>query len=173
MDHLATADGVRPWPVPTLRRVEAGDLLSDLYPGLWRYTAAACGASFDPDDVLQEALTRTLAVHTLEDLDHPAAYIRKAVLSVIVDEARSPRMRRSTLTPVVADAPAANPTEYPSDLADLLRLTPPDRALLYLVEVERFDFTSAAAVLGCSPATARKRASRARVALRSALEGDD
>jgi DNA-directed RNA polymerase specialized sigma24 family protein len=63
-------------------------LLEELYPSLWSYTAAACGNSCDPDDVLQYALLRTLRLHDIDELDHPAAYLRKVVLHLVIAEAR-------------------------------------------------------------------------------------
>ncbi len=145
-------------------------VLEDLYPALWRFAAATCGSTYDPDDVLQEAVVRTLRRHDVAELDHPAAYIRKAIVSVVVDEAR--RRRRSPLVGGIAidQLPDGRPAEYPSDLSELLRLEPRDRSLLYLVDVEGRGFGEAARIIGCSTVTARKRASRARHALRQAIE---
>jgi DNA-directed RNA polymerase specialized sigma24 family protein len=58
---------------------------------------------------------------------------------------------------------------YPSDLADLLRLSPEERAVLYLSEVEGYRFADIGRMLGCSEAAARKRAMRGRRRLYSAL----
>jgi RNA polymerase sigma-70 factor (ECF subfamily) len=61
---------------------------------------------------------------------------------------------------------------YPSDLADLLRLTPKERAVLYLTEVEGYRYAEVGRMLGCSEAAARKRAGRARRRLYAALVGE-
>jgi hypothetical protein len=50
---------------------------------------------------------------------------------------------------------------YPSDLADLLRLPPRARAILYLTIVDGEQYRAAAAVVGCSETAARTIASRA------------
>jgi RNA polymerase sigma-70 factor (ECF subfamily) len=147
-------------------------LLEELYPSLWSYTAAACGNSCDPDDVLQDALLRTLRLHDIDELDHPAAYLRKVVLHLVIAEARRTKSQRLTYGVVIDEVPDGTPTAYPSDLSDLMRLSPPDRALLYLVDVEKLDFSAVAELLGCSSSAARKRASRARSALRHELDGE-
>jgi RNA polymerase sigma-70 factor (ECF subfamily) len=54
-------------------------------------------------------------------------------------------------------------------LAELLRLPPSARAVLYLAEVEGYRYDEIAQMLGCTATTARKRASRARRHLRLAL----
>lgn len=146
----------------------SGDAIEDWYPPLWRYTAATCGTSYDADDVLQEAFARTLRHHRIEDLEYPGAYLRKVVMSVIASQAR--RRRRKPTDVLDHDVGTSNPVVYPSDLSDLLRLDPRDRAVLYLVDVEGCTFEEAAPMLGCSAAAARKRASRARHRLRTTLE---
>lgn len=64
----------------------------------------------------------------------------------------------------------AGVTPVPSDLADLLRLDPTSRALLYLVEVEGASIRDAAAAAGCTEPAARMRLSRARRRLRAELD---
>jgi RNA polymerase sigma-70 factor (ECF subfamily) len=59
--------------------------------------------------------------------------------------------------------------QYPSDLADLLRLAPADRAILYLHDVEGFDFEEVARLVGMTAGRVRMRASRARSRLRALL----
>ena len=58
---------------------------------------------------------------------------------------------------------------YPSDLADLEWLSPRQRAVLYLAEVEGYRFNEVAELVGCSEPAARMAASRARRRLREAL----
>jgi DNA-directed RNA polymerase specialized sigma24 family protein len=56
-------------------------------------------------------------------------------------------------------------------MADLLRLEPEARGLLYMIEVEGHSYADAAAVLGISEEAARARATRARRKLRAEVEG--
>src|SRR5947199_241015 len=50
---------------------------------------------------------------------------------------------------------------YPSDLDDLRRLPPADRAILFLTAVEGWAYAEVAPVVGCTEMAARARASRA------------
>lgn len=58
---------------------------------------------------------------------------------------------------------------YPSDLDELRRLGPDDRALLYLSLVERRTFAEIASLMDISELAARKRSSRALARLRHDL----
>jgi DNA-directed RNA polymerase specialized sigma24 family protein len=70
--------------------------------------------------------------------------------------------RRVALRRYAASTTAAAMPGYPSDLADLYRLSPRERAALYLHEVEGYRFSEIASMLGCSEAAAKKASSRAR-----------
>jgi RNA polymerase sigma-70 factor (ECF subfamily) len=61
---------------------------------------------------------------------------------------------------------------YPSDLAELARLEPSDRAAVYLSVVERRSHREIAAILGCSEDASRQRVSRALERLRSELTAE-
>lgn len=71
-------------------------------------------------------------------------------------------MRRLAVPDAAAD-------HYPSDLGDLQRLKPVDRAILYLHDVEGFGFDQVADLCGMTAGRVRMRASRARSRLREAL----
>jgi RNA polymerase sigma-70 factor (ECF subfamily) len=58
---------------------------------------------------------------------------------------------------------------YPSDLDELRRLGPDDRAVLYLSLVEGRTFAEIAVLVGISEAASRKRSSRALARLRNDL----
>lgn len=141
-----------------------------VYPALRRF-AAVTAPDADPDDLVQEAVARTLRRQTLVSLDHPGAYLRRVIVHLASNRRRSLGRWRTAvarLAPVDGVAPV-----YASDLADLLHLTPDARAVLWLVEVEGCDYSEAAAQLGISSAAARQRAARARRALRLAIEEDE
>ena len=142
-----------------------------VYPALRRF-AAVTAPDADPDDLVQEAVARTLRRHALGTLDHPEAYLRRTIVHLASNRRRSLarwRTAAARLAPVPDDAPPA----YASDLADLLRLPPATRAVLWLVEVEGCDYGEAASQLGISSEAARQRAARARRTLRAAIEGDE
>ena len=153
---------------PVLTGDEA--LFESLYPALRRWAAATGPADLDPDDLVQEAVARTLRHHTLVELDDAGAYLRRAIVTIAANHQRGmARWRRALSRTGDSEGRGA---EYASDLADLLRVAPGARAVLYLVEVEGESYAEAAAALGISEEAARARASRARRQLRIDIEGE-
>lgn len=155
---------------PGLGSASEDEVFGRVYPALRRF-AAVTAPDADPDDLVQEAVARTLRRHALADLDHPEAYLRRAIVHLASNRRRGLARRRTAiarLVPAESELPL-----YSSDLADLLRLPPAARALLWLVEVEGCEYGEAAAQLGISSEAARQRASRARRELRAAIEGDE
>lgn len=141
-----------------------------LYDGLRRFAAVAGPVDLDPDDLVQEAVARTIRVHRLRDLDDPGAYLRRAIVNLAHNRRRSQARAGRALRRLDVQA---RPDEHPSDLADLERVGPVARAVLFLVEVEGWTFADAAHQLGMTEEAARTCASRARRRLRAELEGDD
>jgi RNA polymerase sigma factor (sigma-70 family) len=144
------------------------ELFARLYPSLRRFAAVAGPSDLDPDDLVQEAVAAALRLRPLTELDDPLAYLRRAMLNLARNRRRGLARSRRTLARVRPEA-AAHP-EYASDLADLDRLAPVARAVLYLVEVEGWTFAAAATQVGLTEPAARATASRARRRLRSAIE---
>lgn len=146
-------------------------LVRVLYPRLFRY-AAVVGASWqDPDDLVHDALVATLRAHSLSELDHPLAYLRRGILSAAMR-----RQRRSGLfqraAAVLVPTDGQDPF-YDSDLADLEHLDARDRGVLFLVHVEGLSYAEAGSELGMTEATCRQRAHRARHRLRTAIEAEE
>jgi RNA polymerase sigma-70 factor (ECF subfamily) len=145
-------------------------LFRSLYPSLRQFAAVTGSVDVDADDLVQEAVARTLRSHRLVDLDDAGAYLRRAIVNLAANRRRSmARWRRAIarLDRIEEGQRAA----YPTDLADLLRLEPEARALLFMVEVEGHSYAEASSVLGISEEAARTRAARARRRLRADLEG--
>jgi RNA polymerase sigma factor (sigma-70 family) len=147
---------------------EESRVFAELYPSLRRFAAVVGPIETDPDDLLQEAVVRTLRHHHLDELDHPDAYLRRAIVNLASNERRSFATRRRMLNRFTADTTMST-DDYPSDLDDLRNVPPPERAALYLSEVEGYRYGEIAHTLGCSEAAARKRALRARRRLAAAL----
>ena len=143
------------------------DLVTDLYPSLRRFAAVVCPAEDDPNDLVQEALLRTLRRGPLADLDNPGAYLRRAVYNLASTRRRSLARRRAALTRL--GPPEEEHPIYSWDLEELLRVPPKARAILYLQIIEGRPFAEIAELLGCSQVSARAAASRARRRLRSLL----
>lgn len=159
---------------PAIVGHDPGDatLFERLYPSLRRF-AAVTDVDGDPDDLVQEAVARTLRIHRLGELDDPGAYLRRTIVNLASNRRRGlARLRLAVARLGRDEEERATAPEYDSDLSDLHRLAPDDRALLYLVVVEDRTYADAAAQLGITEQAARARASRARRRLRADLEGE-
>ena len=146
-------------------------LFEELYPALRRFAAVAGAPDDDPDDLVQEAVARTLRRQPLSALDHPGAYLRQTIVHLASNRRRSMARWRVAVAHLGIGRPAdeGRAPEYSSDLSDLLRLDPTSRAVLFLVEVEGHGYAGAAALLGMSEEAARARGSSARRQLRLQL----
>ena len=119
---------------------------------LHRFAAAVCPPDVEPDDLLQEALYRVLRRGGLSDIPYPTAYLRRTITNLLAKHWRSAGRRRRAWSRSGVTEPAH--PEYPSDLADLLRLQPRARAVLYMRAIEGRPFTEVAEVLGCAEVAA-------------------
>lgn len=144
-------------------------LFAAAYPALRRFAAVVAPLDLDPDDLVQEAVTRALQVGPLHRLDHPEAYLRRAMVNLAANHNRSKGRERRANVRLAGAASAGPGSVYPSDLADLERLDPSDRAAVYLADVERLPLALVADALGTNAPAARARVSRARRRLRRAL----
>jgi RNA polymerase sigma-70 factor (ECF subfamily) len=150
-----------------------GDVDDDLrarlvaaYPTIRRFAAAVGPADVEPDDLVQDAFVRVLR-RGIDDIGNLDAYLRRTVLNLSSNERRSwsRRQRAYRQERVVTETVPATFV----DVADLLRLAPDVRAVLWLAEVEGWTHAEIAGLLGCSEEAARARASRGRRRLRLAL----
>jgi RNA polymerase sigma factor (sigma-70 family) len=146
-------------------------LFVQLYDSLRRFAAVVGPLEVDPDDLLQEAVARVLQRQRLTDLERPGPYLRRTIVNLAANHRRRFAIRRKALEGLGA-SPAYSRDVYPSDLTDLLRLAPQDRAVLYLSEVEGYRYAEIARMLDCTEAAARKRALRARRRLQAAMVGE-
>jgi len=140
------------------------ELIRSLYPPLQRLAAVVAPPEVDPEDLVQEAFLRALRRGPLSGLDYPGAYLRKAICHLASNQRRRLARQRRALARSSPSDPVVQ--AYPSDLADLLRLRPAARAVLYLREVEGLSFAEVATLLGRSEMAVRSIASRARRQLR-------
>ena len=154
-----------------LRVREDAELFTELYPGLRRFAAATGPREVDPDDLVQEAVARTLRTHQLSELDDAGAYLRRTIVNLASNHRRGFARWRAAINRV-GRTDEGRSEEYDSDLADLLRVPPDGRAVLYLVEVEGRPYAETAQLLGITEEAARTRAARARRRLRLDLEGE-
>jgi RNA polymerase sigma factor (sigma-70 family) len=144
------------------------ELISALYPALRRIAAVAGSVDIEPDDLVQEALVRTLRRRTISDLDNPLAYLRRTIVNLASNQRRSLGRQRKAVARLAAEESWL--PSYPADIEAILDLPPRHRAILYLVEVEGVPYAEAADQLGMTAIAARAMASRARKKARHALE---
>lgn len=124
----------------------------------------------DPDDMVQEALVKALELGGLSRLDNPGAYLRRTMTNLASNRRRQlgrGRRARRRLGGLARLDPV-----YPHDLAILDQLSPIDRAVLYLSDVEGWPAAEVATMVGLSDNAVRVRASRARRELRNTLRGE-
>ena len=144
------------------------ELITSLYPSLRKIAAVAGAVDVEPDDLVQEALTRTLRRGPISDLDNPLAFLRKTIVNLASNQRRNLGRKRKALGRLFVEE-GWWPT-YPADIEAILDLPPRHRAILYLVEVEDVPYAEAAEQLGMTTMAARAMANRARKRARAALE---
>jgi RNA polymerase sigma factor (sigma-70 family) len=142
-----------------------------LYPSLRQFAAGVGPREIEPDDLVQEAVTRTLARQRLSELEHPEAYLRRAIVNLATSGLRRRRPWQRARTRIAQPDEVAQPV--PSDLADLEQLAPVDRAVMWLVFVEGHTHREAAELLGISEQASRSRASRSRLQLKQSLRSEE
>ncbi|MCB1006644.1 MAG: hypothetical protein KDB35_20850 [Acidimicrobiales bacterium] len=153
------------------RRVKPGgersnaEIFESLYPSLRRFAAMCAPLSVEPDDLLQEAVARTLRAGPLRELDNPAGYLRVAIVNIAKNLYRVEARRE--LSGVVEEVAE---DDYPSDLGVLDELNAIERAAVYLVDVEGYSYRAAARTVGCSVPALRSRLARARRHIRNAYK---
>lgn len=141
------------------------------YVKLRRFAAVVAPPDVEPEDLLQDALVAALRTRPLAELDNPEAYLRRVMLNQVSNHRRRTRVRWKAERLLKASRTEPEPV-YPSDLAELMWLTPRQRAVLYLSEVEGYTFEEIADMVGCSAPAARMSASRARRRLKVAIEAE-
>jgi RNA polymerase sigma factor (sigma-70 family) len=148
----------------------AGDeeVFARLYPSLRRFASVARPPEVDADDLIQEALVRALALRPLSEYADAGAYLRRTIVNLASNARRGLGRNRRALSRLVETG--RSEASYPSDLQDLLRLKPAERAAVYLAVVEGHNHAAIAEMLDCSESAARTRVSRALRKLRIELD---
>lgn len=146
-------------------------IFAELYPQLRRFAAATAPIEIDPDDLVQDALERTLRRHSLATLDAPKAYLCRVILNLASNHRRRFARAREALARL-----SRNPPEepfYPSDVSELMRLPASQRAMLFLHEVEGYTYGEIAMLLELSEHAVAKASQRARARLRDELRREE
>jgi len=153
----------------TQRRVGEADrdLIRDLYPSLCRFAAVVAPCDIEPGDLVQESLYQVLRRGAISDLEHPTAYLRRAIMNLVSNHQRRAGRLRSALARINPDVGSLD--SYPSDIQVLMRLAPKARAVVFLREIEGRSYAEVADAVGCRESTARSTAAKARRTLREFL----
>jgi DNA-directed RNA polymerase specialized sigma24 family protein len=147
-------------------------VFTTLYPGLRRFAAVVGPIEVEPDDLVQEALARALAVGPLSELRDPGAYVRAIMVRLAANQRRSLGRRRTAIR-FLEDRARHAAAVYPPDLVDLNVLDAEDRAVVYLSIIEQATSDEIGAALGWSAGRVRMRKHRALRRLRAEMEDND
>lgn len=146
-------------------------IFEEMYPALRRFAAVVGGPTIEPDDLVQEALARTLAQTLLVDLEEPAMYLRRVIVRLAANDRRSTG-RRTAILARLRPPPHVVDDAYASDMTELFNLPPDQRAVLYLHLVDGLPHDEVGRLLGISAEASRARLSRGLKHLRIALAAE-
>lgn len=153
---------------------EGGDFdasFDELYTVAYRAAFRLLGQRDDADDVAQEALVRAFVRwRRLRRHPHPKAWVARVSTNLAVDRWRADRRAQPEIDAPRVPQPDVSAVGRADVVAALSRLPRRQRevaVLLYLADMAEDDV---AAALGVSDGTVKQHASRARDALRLALE---
>ncbi|MGW1994878.1 RNA polymerase sigma factor [Embleya sp. NPDC001921] len=140
---------------------------------LKRYAFVLCGDDDRADDLVQEALVRTLVRRHPRDPAELEAYVRRAIVNLVIDESRRAG-RWARLRPMFRTRQVSSEVEGPESQVstrlwtrELLGLLPPgQRTCLVLYYLEDLSVAEIANVLGCGQGSVKSQLSAARGALR-------
>jgi len=150
---------------------DAAASFDPLRPLLTRVAYRMLGSVADAEDVVQDAFIRWLGADRAA-VHEPAAFLRRTVTRLCLDQLKSARVRRETYVgpwlpdPIVGEEPDDDVT-LPLMLA-LERLSPLERAAFLLHDVFGVGFDEVAATIGRDAAATRQLATRARAHVRDA-----
>ncbi len=148
------------------------ELFASWYPALRRFAAVVAPLEVDPDDLVQEAIERTLRIGPLDRLDGPERYLRTAIARLGTNARRGLGRRRVALARLEERGTAAEANDV-ADLAVLQRVSPTDRAIVFLSVIEGRPTREIAQTLELNEAAVRMRKHRALRRLRRLLEEED
>jgi RNA polymerase sigma-70 factor (ECF subfamily) len=148
------------------------EIYEEVRGSLMRFAASLVGAD-DADDVVSEAVVRTLRAGPLASLDDPRAYLMQAVLNTARDRGRRMTRERAAVArhAGMREAVPLVSVESPELTETVMRRLPVrQRAAVFLVYFEDMAPSDAAHLLGVRPATLRRYLLLARRKLRGWLD---
>jgi len=160
-------------PAADLPRDSFGEFVAAALPGLLRFGHVLTGDPKTAEDLVQEALARTLRRWRSVRQDNAAAYVRRVMVNTHINRWR--RWEARVQLGEVPDSVADDPSLRRSEDWDLLRralsrLPVRQRTVLVLRYYEDLSEAAIAELMGCRPGTVKSQASRALAALRPLLQ---
>lgn len=149
--------------------------LAELLPELRAFARFLAGTRAEADDLVQEALARTLqSLNDAVELPELKPWCFAVLRNVFHEQLRSKRRERVRLQEQAATEAVPATQEISSDVRDLGQklqsLTPLLREALILVGAQGLSYEEAARICGVPPGTMKARVSRARQQLAAALD---
>jgi RNA polymerase sigma-70 factor (sigma-E family) len=159
-------------PKPEPGSESFGEFVTAALPTLLRFGHVLTGSRPEAEDLVQEALAKSMRRWHRVSIDDPVAYVRRVMVNTHLT-----RWRRWGSRVQLGDVPEAAADDallQRSHDRDALRralagLPPRQRAVLVLRYLEDMPDETIADLLGCQPATVRSQASRGLAALRPVL----
>ncbi len=151
---------------------DAASVFDPLRPLLARVAYRMLGSVADAEDVVQDAFIRWLGTDR-EAVREPAAFLRRTVTRLCLDQLKSARRQRETYVgpwlpdPLVGEEEEEEDVTLPLMLA-LERLSPLERAAFLLHDVFGVEYDEVAQTIDRDPAATRQLAARARTHVRDA-----
>ena len=148
------------------------DFAVQALPALLRFGHVLTGSPQEAEDLVQEALAKSLRRWRKARADDPVAYVRRVMVNTHVTRWRrwGGRIRLGEVPEAGADdARLARSQEWDALRRALVQLPPKQRAVLVLRYLEDVPDQTIASLLGCRPGTVRSQAARGLAALRPLL----
>ena len=145
-------------------------------PALLRFGYVLTGSAQEAEDLVQDALAKSLRRWRRVRADNPVAYTRRVRINTHLTQWRrwGARVRLGEVPEAAADDAGLRRGEDWDALRRALAVLPSrQRAVLVLRYLEDLPDTAIAVLLGCSSGTVRSHASRGLAALRPLLTGQD
>lgn len=143
-------------------------------PALLRFGYVLTGSPHEAEDLVQEAMAKSLRRWRTARADDPVAYVRRVMVNTQLTRWRrwSGRIRLGGVPEAAAEDTALSRSQDWDTLRRALAQVPArQRAVLVLRYLEDLPDEAIAAQLGCRPATVRSQAARGLAALRPLLAG--
>ena len=155
-----------------------GDFVVARSQALCRFAYLLCGDWHRAEDTVQTAFTKLyVAWGRIRDRGAVEPYVRRMVVTTLIDEGRLARFRREAVSGRVPESPAGTDLAAAAGdrltvLAALARIPPRQRAVLVLRYWEDQSVEQVADLLGCSPGTVKSQAARGLQTLRGLLDDE-